>query len=37
MMHLIVYLCDPADYGNVDGYLRKRFPEMPMVIVQGAV
>ena len=37
MMHLIVYLRDPADYPRVNDHLRERFPALPMVIVQGAV
>lgn len=37
MMHMTVYLRDPTDYGIVNKYLKKRFPNMPIVIVQGAV
>jgi enamine deaminase RidA (YjgF/YER057c/UK114 family) len=37
MMHFIVYLRDPADYPGVNAYLSERFPETPMVVVQGPV
>ena len=37
MMHLIVYLRDPADFAAVDGQLRERFADLPIVVVQGAV
>ncbi len=37
MMHLIVYLRDPADFAAVDGQLRERFADLPVVVVQGAV
>ena len=37
MMYLIVYLRDPADFPNVDMYLRNRFPFLPIIIVEGAV
>ncbi len=37
MMHIIVYLRDPTDFTRVDGYLSERFPDIPVVIVQGAV
>jgi len=37
MMYLIVYLRDPADYRQVDAYLRRHLPELPAVIVLGAV
>lgn len=37
MMHLVVYLRDPSDFARVDGYLRDRLPDLPTLIVQGAV
>jgi enamine deaminase RidA (YjgF/YER057c/UK114 family) len=37
MMHLTVYLRDPADFTAVDGYLAERFSGLPMHIVHGAV
>ena len=37
MMYLIVYLRDTADYDRVSAYLHHRFPNMPIVIVEGAV
>ncbi|PIW29607.1 MAG: hypothetical protein COW30_04685 [Rhodospirillales bacterium CG15_BIG_FIL_POST_REV_8_21_14_020_66_15] len=37
MMHMTVYLRDPADHAAVDGYMKKRFPDVPVVIVQGPV
>jgi len=37
MMHLIVYLRDPADFARVDGYLSERFRGLPVLIVHGAV
>ena len=37
LMHLIVYLRDPADYDAVSGALAARFPGLPICIVQGAV
>jgi len=37
MMHLIVYLRDPSDLGRVDDYLANRFPQLPIITVQGAV
>ena len=37
MMHLTVYLRDPTDFGRVDSYLSERFPQLPILIVQGAV
>jgi enamine deaminase RidA (YjgF/YER057c/UK114 family) len=37
MMHFTVYLRDPTDFGRVEGYLAERFPDLPMLIVQGAV
>jgi enamine deaminase RidA (YjgF/YER057c/UK114 family) len=37
MTHLIVYLRDPSDFACVDGALRERFPDLPLIVVQGAV
>jgi enamine deaminase RidA (YjgF/YER057c/UK114 family) len=37
MMYLIVYLRDPADFLRVDEYFRNHFPDLPVLIVQGAV
>ncbi len=37
MMHLTVYLRDPSDYVAVQRRLTERFPDLPMLIVQGAV
>jgi enamine deaminase RidA (YjgF/YER057c/UK114 family) len=37
LMYLIVYLRDPTDYARINGKLKERFPDLPMVIVQGAV
>ena len=37
MMHFMVYLRDPTDFGRVDSYLSERFPQLPILIVQGAV
>lgn len=37
MMHLTVYLRDPADFARVDGYLAERFRGLPLLIVHGAV
>jgi enamine deaminase RidA (YjgF/YER057c/UK114 family) len=37
MMHLLVYLRDPADFAAVEGYLAERFAELPTLIVHGAV
>ena len=37
MMHLTVYLRDPADFPRVEGYLSERFRGLPMLIVEGAV
>ena len=35
LMHLIVYLRDPADFARIDGYLAERFPDLPIIIVAG--
>lgn len=37
MMHMIVYLRDPAEYARIDAYMAERFPAIPYVIVEGAV
>ena len=37
LMHLTVYLRDPADFPRVEGYLSERFRGLPMLIVEGAV
>lgn len=37
MQHLIVYLRDPADFASVDAWFRERYPDLPVIIVQGAV
>ncbi len=37
MTHLIVYLRDPSDHPLIEAYLAERFPEMPRLMVRGAV
>lgn len=37
LLHLIVYLRDPTDHAQVRKKLGVLFPDLPMVIVQGAV
>ncbi len=37
MTHFIVYLRDPSDHPLVAAYLAERFPDMPLLIVRGAV
>lgn len=37
IMHLLVYLRDPTDYAGVNAYLSKRFTDIPILIVHGAV
>lgn len=37
MMFWIVYLRDASDHGRVRSFLSRRFPDLPMVIVEGAV
>lgn len=37
LSHLIVYLRDPTDYARVRHSLTERFPDLPIMIVQGAV
>ena len=37
LMHLIVYLRDPADYAAIEAAVAERLPGLPLNIVQGAV
>ncbi len=37
LMHLIVYLRDPTDFARIEGRLAERLPDLPTIIVQGAV
>ncbi len=37
LMYMFVYLRDPNDYERVSAILRERFPETPLMFVQGAV
>ena len=37
MMYFFVYLRDPTDFPHVDKVLRERFPDLPVLIVQGSV
>ena len=37
LAHLIVYLRDPTDHARVEHCLTERFPDLPAIIVQGAV
>jgi len=37
IMHMIVYLRDPAEYERISAYMAERFPEIPYIIVEGAV
>jgi enamine deaminase RidA (YjgF/YER057c/UK114 family) len=37
MTHMIVYLRDPSDLALIEGRLRERLPDLPLIIVQGAV
>ena len=37
LMYLLVYLRDPSDFQAIDNRLRDRLPDLPIVIVQGAV
>lgn len=37
MSHMIVYLRDRSDFSRVDDYLAERFPDLPIIAVQGAV
>jgi enamine deaminase RidA (YjgF/YER057c/UK114 family) len=37
MMHFTVYLRDPTDFAGIRGYLDERFPDLPVLVVHGAV
>ncbi len=37
MTHFLVYVRDPSDFAAIDARLRERFPDLPMLIVQGPV
>ena len=37
MIHLIVYLRDPADLALIEPRLRERLPDLPIAIVKGSV
>jgi enamine deaminase RidA (YjgF/YER057c/UK114 family) len=37
MTHLLVYLRDPADFYRVEASLNERFPDLPVLILRGAV
>ncbi len=37
MTHLVTYLRDPSDCARVDACLRERFPNLPVLILRGAV
>ncbi len=37
MTHFIVYLRDPSDHADVEAHFAERFPEVPRLIVRGAV
>ncbi|MGO9757514.1 MAG: Rid family hydrolase, partial [Roseiarcus sp.] len=37
LMHLIVYLRDPTDFARVEARLADRLPDLPTIIVEGAV
>lgn len=37
MTHLLVYLRDPADFHRVAASLQERFPDLPVLILRGAV
>jgi enamine deaminase RidA (YjgF/YER057c/UK114 family) len=37
MTHFLVYLRDPSDFSIVKNYLAERFPEIPRLILRGAV
>jgi enamine deaminase RidA (YjgF/YER057c/UK114 family) len=37
MMYLLVYLRDPSDYADVNAYLARRFPSLPVLILHAAV
>ena len=35
--HFLVYLRDPSDHGIAENYLAERFPQIPRLILRGAV
>jgi enamine deaminase RidA (YjgF/YER057c/UK114 family) len=37
MTHFLVYLRDPSDHGIAESYLAERFPQIPRLILRGAV
>ena len=37
LMHLTIYLRDPTDFSRIEERLAERFPDLPMIVVQGAV
>ena len=37
LMHLTVYLRDPTDFARINHHLAGCFPELPIMVVQGAV
>ncbi len=37
LMHLIVYLRDPTDFARVEARLADKLPDLPTIIVEGAV
>jgi enamine deaminase RidA (YjgF/YER057c/UK114 family) len=37
MTHLLVYLRDPSDFFRVEASLQERFPDLPLLILRGAV
>ncbi len=37
LMHLVVYLRDPSDYSRIQAHLAEHFPDLPILIVHGAV
>nr|WP_294524952.1 Rid family hydrolase [uncultured Rhodopila sp.] len=37
MTHFLVYLRDPSDHGIAENYLAERFPQIPRLILRGAV
>ena len=37
LMHILVYLRDPTDHARVAGYLGRRFPGLPTLVVHGPV
>ena len=37
LMHLTIYLRDPTDFSRIKERLAERFPDLPMIVVQGAV